>query len=254
VPFTWIAADTVYGIAEVEHVLRRAGKGYVLGVTGDHLFQSWNMPQPVAGSASAIVEALRPSDWRRLSAAPETKRPRRHDWAYLKLADLDAEEFDAENPGLWTRGLLIRRHIADGNLAFFATWCPVGTSIETLVPVEGHHWAIEDSFETTKNELGLDHNESRSWHGRYRHVSLLMLAFAMVAVIRHRQQPKHGLRNCRSATAADALVGPGNPSHRRRSRSETDQPRQHHRLVVPATYPSGRCQKATLNSIMQRKC
>ena len=52
--------------------------------------------------------------------------------------------------------------------------------------VEGHRWAIEDSFETAKNEFGLDHNESRSWHGWHRHVSLVMLAFAMMAVIRHR--------------------------------------------------------------------
>src|SRR5258708_40298296 len=86
-------------------------------------------------------------------------------------------------------GLLIRRHIADGDLAFFTTWCPAGTSIETLVAVEGHRWAIEDSFETAKNEFGLDHNESRSWHGWHRHVSLVMLAFAMMAPIRHRANP-----------------------------------------------------------------
>ncbi len=82
--------------------------------------------------------------------------------------------------------MLIRRHIADGDLAFFTTWCPAGTSIETLVAVEGHRWAIEDSFETAKNEFGLDHNESRSWHRWHRHVSLVMLAFAMMATIRHR--------------------------------------------------------------------
>ena len=55
--------------------------------------------------------------------------------------------------------------------------------IETLVAVEGRRWAIEDSFETAKSEFGLDHNESRSWHGWHRHVSLVMLAFAMMAVI-----------------------------------------------------------------------
>jgi SRSO17 transposase len=70
-------------------------------------------------------------------------------------------------------------------LAFFTTWCPAGTSIETLVASEGRRWAIEDSFETAKNELGLDHNETRSWHGWHRHVSLVMLAFAMLATIRH---------------------------------------------------------------------
>ena len=46
-----------------------------------------------------------------------------------------------------------------------------------------HRWAIEDSFETAKNELGLDHNETRSWHGWHRHVALVMLAFAMTAAI-----------------------------------------------------------------------
>jgi SRSO17 transposase len=70
-------------------------------------------------------------------------------------------------------------------LAYFTTWCPAGTPIETLAAVEGHRWAIEDSFETAKNELGLTHNETRSWHGWHRHVSLVMLAFAMMAVIRH---------------------------------------------------------------------
>src|ERR1035438_7438046 len=99
---------------------------------------------------------------------------RLHDWCYLELADLDAAQFNSANDGLWTRGLLIRRRIADDDLAFFTTWCPAGTAIETLVAVEGHRWAIEDSFETAKNEFGLDHNESRSWHGWHRHVSMVM--------------------------------------------------------------------------------
>ena len=52
--------------------------------------------------------------------------------------------------------------------------------------VEGQRWAIEDAFETAKTELGLTHNETRSWHGWHRHVSLVMLAFAMMAVVRER--------------------------------------------------------------------
>jgi SRSO17 transposase len=55
-----------------------------------------------------------------------------------------------------------------------------------LARVEGRRWAIEDGFETAKTELGLDHNETRSWHGWHRHVSLVMLAFAMTAVLRHK--------------------------------------------------------------------
>ncbi|WP_298324447.1 IS701 family transposase [Asticcacaulis sp.] len=196
-PFGWVAADSVYGVGDLEMLLRRQGKGYVLGVKADHRFNSWDKPRPVGGTAKSIAEGLQQGDWQRLSCGEGTKGPRLHDWAYLELADLDAAEYSDNRTGLWTRGLLIRRHIADGELAFFTTWCPAGTGIETLVQVEGHRWAIEDSFETAKNELGLDHNETRSWHGWHRHVSLVMLAFAMLATIRHhlnRQTPQKTLQ------------------------------------------------------------
>jgi SRSO17 transposase len=186
VPFAWVAADSVYGVGDIETALRRASKGYVLGVNSNHHFGSWQGKPPVAGTAEEIARDLDPSLWRRLSAGDGTKGARLHDWVYCELADLDAAEYDDAHTGLWTRGLLIRRNIADEDLAFFSTWCPAGTSIEVLLKVEGHRWAIEDSFETAKNELGLDHNETRSWHGWHRHVSLVMLAFAMMAAIRHR--------------------------------------------------------------------
>jgi SRSO17 transposase len=186
VPFAWVAADTVYGVGEIEMALRRAAKGYVLGVTGAHQVLSWNTLPVVAGTAEEVATALPSAAWRRLSAGEGTKGPRLHHWAYLELAHLEADEYVPGASGRWTRGLLIRRHIADGDLAYFTTWCPAGTPIETLVAVEGHRWAIEDAFETAKTELGLDHNETRSWHGWHRHVSLVMLAFAVLAVTRHR--------------------------------------------------------------------
>ena len=186
VPFSFVAADSVYGTGEIETALRKAGKGYVLGVAANHVFHSWGKKQMVRGSAAKIAQNLPKSAWRRLSAGDGTKGERLHDWAYLELADLDVGEYNRTFTGKWTRGLLIRRNIADGDLAFFSTWCPKDTPMKKLVSVEGHRWAIEDSFETAKNELGLDHNETRSWHGWHRHVSLVMLAFAMMAVIRHR--------------------------------------------------------------------
>ena len=207
VPFAWVAADTVYGVGEIEMALRRAGRGYVLGVTGAHDFNSWIGKPEVVGSAAEIAAELPPAAWRRLSAGEGTKGPRLHDWAYLELADLEADAYIGGYEGLWTRGLLIRRHVADGELAYFTTWCPAGTPIETLVAVEGRRWVIEDAFETAKNELGLDHNETRSWHGWHRHVSLVMLAFAVLAVARHRangaaeQTPPRASRGDRRSSA-----------------------------------------------------
>jgi SRSO17 transposase len=190
VPFSFVATDTVYGTGMIEALLRNAGKGYVLGVAANRVFHSWGKPQLISGTANTIAQSLPKTAWRRLSSGEGTKGPRLHDWAYVELADLEAGTLAEE----WTRGLLIRRNIANGDLAFFSTWCPKGTPMTKLVAVEGHRWAIEDSFETAKNEFGLDHNETRSWHGWHRHVSLVMLAFAMMAVIRHRANAEPALK------------------------------------------------------------
>jgi len=219
VPFSFVAADSVYGTGEIETMLRKAGKGYVLGVASNHLFNSWGKGRFVRGSAAKIAEALPKSAWQRLSSGEGTKGPRLHDWAYIELADLDAGEYNSALNGEWTRGLLIRRNVADGELAFFSTWCPKGTPLKKLVAVEGHRWAIEDSFEAAKNELGLDHNETRSWHGWHRHVSLVMLAFAMMAIIRHHANavpplkktlPRHPTRK-RSSSAGRSRKSAASP-------------------------------------------
>src|SRR3954454_2408566 len=150
VPFAWVAADSVYGVGGVEMALRRAGKGYVLGVASTTQFHSWDKPELVSGTAEAIAATLPASRWVQRSAGAGTKGPRLYDWAYLELADLDARSFfDCRSAStMWTRGLLIRRGLSDGKRAFFTTWCPKGTPMAVLVEVEGRRWAIEDAFET----------------------------------------------------------------------------------------------------------
>ena len=212
VPFAWVAGDSVYGVGEVEMLLRRAGKGYVLGVTGSHHFWSWSTKLAVAGTAAEIAETLDAADWQRLSAGSGTKGERLYDWTYLELADITAAEFGADLPGTWTRGLLIRRNLADENLAFFTTWCPAGTGIEMLVKVEGTRWAIEDAFETAKNELGLDHNETRSWHGWHRHVSLVVLAFAMLTAVKRRANDMPPPKSRTAETLRRWCAGPSRKS------------------------------------------
>ena len=204
VPFAWVAADSIYGVGEIEMSLRRAGKGYVLGVSGAHPFNSWVGKPVLAGTAASIAEGLDPSAWQRLSAGSGSKGERVYEWAYCELADLEPGGYGADWTGLWTRGLLIRRTLSDGARAFFTTWCPAGTPIGTLVAVEGRRWAIEDAFETAKTELGLTHNETRSWHGWHRHVSLVMLAFAMMTAVRHRANETPPPKRARRARPAAA--------------------------------------------------
>lgn len=158
-----MAADSIYGVGEIELALRRAYKGYVLGVTGQHSFWSWDPDLAISGTAEEIAKSLSETDWIRLSAGAGTKGARLFDWACLPLATLPASALDpALDESLWTRGLLVRRGPSDGALAYFTTWCPAGAPVATQVTVEGRRWAIEDAFETAKTELGLTHNESRS--------------------------------------------------------------------------------------------
>ena len=72
-PFSWVAADSVYGVGDIEIALRRAGKGYVLGVNANHPFRSWAKPHAVAGTAKDIAESLPQTAWRRLSAGDGAK-------------------------------------------------------------------------------------------------------------------------------------------------------------------------------------
>ncbi len=196
----------------------------MLGVPAPQPFNSWDYPRAVAGTAEAIANTLAEGDWIRLSAGEGTKGPRWFEWAYLELANLDPEDLGAPaGLGIWTRGLLVRRRLSDGELAFFTTWCPEGTPVETLVRVEGRRWSIEDAFETAKNELGLDHNETRSWHGWHRHVSLVMLAFALLTVVRHK---------------ADALTAP--PKTTRKEPYPWSAGRCRRSVALPAASPSAR--------------
>src|SRR6202522_4360258 len=80
VPFKWVAGDTVYGVGNIAQQLRRAGKGYVLGVSSAHVFRSWGKRQSVCGTAADIASTRRSSDWKRLSAGDGTKGPTLHDW------------------------------------------------------------------------------------------------------------------------------------------------------------------------------
>jgi SRSO17 transposase len=149
------------------------------------------------------------------------------------LADLDGADYD--QAGLWTRGLLIRRSLRGGERAYFTTWCSAGTPIATLVAVEGRRWAIEDAFETAKTELGLAHNETRSWHGWHRHVSLVMTAFALLAVICHHANAAPPRSRARTRPPADPPVSPADPPHRRVAGAATHPTSPCHRMVALAT-------------------
>ena len=127
--------------------------------------------------------------------------------------------------------------MSDGELAYFTTWCPKGTPVETLVRVEGARWRIEKGFETAKNEFGLDHNETRSWHGWHRHVSMVMLAYALMAAVRSQANALAPKKGCVQHDETDPLVDPGNPAPRSEAGAASHWTCPDPRLVQLSTRP-----------------
>jgi len=73
--------------------------------------------------------------------------------------------------------LLIRRTIgADPQYSFFISNASSSTRLKTLVWLSGLRWAIEQCFEETKSELGMDHYEVRKFKGWHHHILTCMLA------------------------------------------------------------------------------
>ena len=186
VPFRWVTADSIHSGDAIKETLRRAGKSYVLGVNADHRFRSLGEPRAISETAGEIAGDLPEDAWWRPSTDDCTKGEWLYDWAYVKLADQGMGCFGNAPAETQEHGLLVRRTVANGDLAFFSAWCPAGTTIGKLIEVEGYRQTMKDATETAKSDFGLDHNETRSWHGWHRHVSLVMLAFAMMASIHHR--------------------------------------------------------------------
>jgi SRSO17 transposase len=83
------------------------------------------------------------------------------------------------------RWLAARRSTADPSaISYYIASASRETPLSELARVAGARWAVEESFETAKGEVGLDPCEVRSWAGWYRHITLSMLAHAYLSAVR----------------------------------------------------------------------
>jgi len=176
VPAQWVTADAVYGSDYgFRSALEGLGLGYVVGVRAD--FAVWAGFRQAR--AKALLAEVPAGGWHRLSCGDGAKGPRWSDWAVCRT--------NCPDPDAYARWLLIRRSVSDPTeVAYFACGGPPGTTLRALVRVAGARWAVEDLFELAKGDCGLSEYEVRSWVGWHRHVTLSLLALAVVAVIRSR--------------------------------------------------------------------
>jgi SRSO17 transposase len=186
-PCGWVAADEVYGHdSQLRRFLEGRQMAYVLAVASDQRLWQADCMQP---RVDAIARSLPASAWKRLSAGFGSKGERLYDWALLQLSKQEG----------WARALLVRRSLEEKpECAYYLGYAPSGKdTLATLVRVAGQRWLIEPCLETAKGECGLDHYEVRHWQGWHRHITLRMLAHAVLSVLRAR-----GEKNSRRTGAA----------------------------------------------------
>jgi SRSO17 transposase len=186
-PCNWVAADAVYGNnSKLRQWLEERRLGYVLAIASD---QRMRWPDHQQRRVDAIAQSLPNLAWERASAGSGSKGERLYDWTLIRGWQEDG----------WSHGLLVRRSIEEQpEHAYYSFYAPVRrATLETLVRVAGQRWQIEQAFQAAKGECGLDHYEVRHWQGWYRHITLAMLAAAVLASLRAR-----GEKNSRRAGAA----------------------------------------------------
>ncbi len=78
-------------------------------------------------------------------------------------------------------------------LAYYVVFAPrAKAKLGKLVQIAGRRWEIEIGFEAAKGECGLDQYEVRRWQGWYRHITLSLLAHAVLAVLRSAEKKNAG--------------------------------------------------------------
>jgi SRSO17 transposase len=186
----WVTADEAFG-------QNRAFRGwlaarevpFVLATRSDDIL---TCPDGRRYQAKQLAALVADGAWERRSAGPGAHGERRYDWTVLAL------NATANNDGLpagWGHWLLVRRQIdpppgKDPELAFYRCAGPAATPVPELIRVAAARWAIEECFQTAKNEAGLDHYQVRGYRAWYAHTTLAMLAAAYLAATRAQEAKK----------------------------------------------------------------
>jgi SRSO17 transposase len=199
----WFTADEAFGQNPgLRDWLGAQHVPYVLATRNDDLLvcpDGHREQAKVLATLAGIDGAGRidPTAWERRSLGYGAHGERVYDWTAIALDPTGLPEG-------WGHWLLVRQQveptadqIAAGKTtperAYYRCAGPITTPLRELIRVAGTRWAIEECFQTAKNEAGLDHYQVRTFRAWYAHITLALLAAGYLAVTRaHEHQADQG--------------------------------------------------------------
>jgi len=193
-PYKYVLADSVYGVSPefISAVEALPDKVYFVSVPKDT--QCWlKRPMTITkayrwGGKARQKTFLADPDTKPLSVEEVAKNINDYFWYRRQVSEGTkgpiVYEFTRRQIILSAAGvpqktvwLLIRRTLeGDVKYSYFISNASPSTRLKTLVWLSGLRWAIEQCFEETKTELGMDHYEVRKLPGWHHHMLTCMLA------------------------------------------------------------------------------
>lgn len=195
-PFKYIVSDTIYGNSPefVDALENCPGKIYLLSIPSDT--RCWltrpimirkryrykgeerfkeivveDKPLPIETIARNINDFF----WYRRKVSEGTKGPIEYEFTKKRVV------FSKNGKPEKTGWLVIKRTLGDTpTYSYYISNAPVSTRLKTFVWLSGMRWAIEQCFEETKSELGMDHYEVRKYRGWHQHILTCMLAHSFL--------------------------------------------------------------------------
>jgi SRSO17 transposase len=150
-PVTQAKRYTYQGETRAKHVVRHTAKA----------------PLTVAVLAKTIHDCF----WYRRQVSEGTKGPIAYEFTKRQVM-LSKDNLPCR--AVW---LVMKRTIGEKpTYAYYISNAPVSTRLRVFVWLSGLRWAIEQCFEETKIELGMDHYEIRKYPGWHHHMLTCMLA------------------------------------------------------------------------------
>ena len=169
--FDFICGDEVYGsCTRLREFLEAEGQAYVLRVASSFMITlAGGTKLTCAEAVKRLVKDKR--RWEVRSAGKGSKGERWYAWAWIATA----------SP---RHHLLVRRHLATGELAFHYCYVPEGQLLTKtrLIRAAGLRWPAEEDFRSGKDCFGLDQCQARLYAAILRHTVLVMAALAICAV------------------------------------------------------------------------
>ncbi len=200
-PFSWLAADSLYGDSPAfRDGVAATGKHYFTAIKENTL--SWctapkvHVPQwsghgphptrlrlrdprkrPIP--VQQLVKKIQKQAWVQAVIKEGSKGPIVCEFAFLRVTESRGGLPAAE---LW---LILRRNLDDpSEVKYFFSNAPLSTPLSEFVRISGMRWPIETIFEEAKGEVGMDHYEMRSWLGWHHHMLLVSLAHHFLVRLR----------------------------------------------------------------------